>query len=235
MSKIVLSLLLIIGSNLSVAEEQSLDFDKYNSSVGLFVTKNDRTRSVCTGVLINPSIVLTAAHCLVDLKRIRVTTDFEMARTSRKMLSTNWIIHPDYLGNDLKSGGSIDFGLIVLTHSVKMKLNFPELSNAQFSLPFERIGYGLRNDANKRTFIMTQFNAFFAHYISVKDEFGMPGDSGGPVYQTINNQLKLVGVHTGRQVDAEGVLKNISYMQLIDQNVIDWINIEISRNSCGPN
>ena len=219
------SLLLILVSLASASTfAQEVDWSDFNATAGITIETNLGEKSVCSGVFLNSSTLLTAAHCLQTARFIRVSTDKELKpRTALK--AHDWISHPDYRGNKL--GSSVDLGLVFLEKPLKSNLNWPQFAFHREDRRFERIGFGLREGSNKRTHIVSYFEEAFDGFLKLVDHHGMPGDSGGPVYQRRFDKLVLIGIHTGRALDSNGKPVNSSFVQLIDQNMKHWINTQL--------
>jgi transmembrane serine protease 9 len=65
--------------------------------------------SLCSGTLIAPTVVLTAAHCLVGQDRAGVVF-FPEDGSQLQMLTTGFVMHPDYRGRT-----HADIGLVFLS------------------------------------------------------------------------------------------------------------------------
>lgn len=204
-----------------------MDWKEFDASVGVLLEKKG-AQTVGSGVLLSPTVVLTAAHCLEDLTQAWVTTSPDMA-TGRKWQAARWLLHPGYRGNI--PGGSTDLGLIFLMEPVTdLPHAFPVFALFRPGLPFERIGYGLREGHNVRTHVNSSLNSPLSrHYVLVDDEHGFPGDSGGPVFQREGDDLFLVGVHTGRKMGEGSELLDHSYVQLLYKEELDWIRDEMEQ------
>jgi V8-like Glu-specific endopeptidase len=198
---------------------QSVNWDEFSSTVGIEVFKTS-SKSVCSGVLLTPNLVLTAAHCLEDIQSARVTIHSEISPASLWYKATNFISHPDYIGN--LPGESIDIGLILLEGPIYTE-SLPRRANYRFNVVCERIGYGARKGKNLRTWQDSFPREITGTSLMVKDEYGQLGDSGGPVYQRQDDILKLIGVHTGRQLKDDGSVRDVSYVQLLTDEVWFWI------------
>jgi V8-like Glu-specific endopeptidase len=170
--------------------------------------------------MIRPQVVLTAAHCLEGMLRARVTHDSQLAPTSYWINSYDYHNHPDYVGN--RPGESVDIGLIFLDRP-SLNLTFPRRISYSLGVMCERIGYGMRGGSNARTWQNSYPENLLGTALRLKDEFGVVGDSGGPVYQRRNGELVLIGVHTGRQVLADGTMLDVSYVQLLTDEIWQWV------------
>lgn len=226
-----------------VMASDMMKWDVVEASAGIELIKKE-FETVCSGVFLTPGVVLTTAHCLIDLKKASVTNDFSLKtgghffkvggrfnrrRFTQNLKATHWVPHPGYRGNVI--GDSIDIGLIFLEEEVTDIDAFPEFAIPQKDQPFFRVGYGLRSRENRRTLVRSKYFSETGSYYCVRDSAGYPGDSGGPVFQLIRGELKLVGIHTGRKTNEENEVEDFSYIQLIDQPLItDWITRQLAES-----
>lgn len=210
--------------------QAALDARDFKTTVGLVLQKKS-FKTVCSGVLLRPNVVLTAAHCLTDLVSVRVINNYQITRLEyagirgKKYWGKSWIQHPAYNGIE---AGSVDIGLIFLNRKFNTRLNYNELSNDIFSEigqsnSLYRIGFGKRGSSNIRNVFQVHYNRLYGDYIVVNDLHGMGGDSGGPLYSYINGELKVIGVHCGRMLDELGKPIGESYLQLLTSPVQDWV------------
>jgi V8-like Glu-specific endopeptidase len=139
----------------------------------------------------------------------------------------HWIIHPGYQGNVLNK--TIDISLMFLAKPLVARPAELLIANYDRNLTFQRIGYGLRSGRNVRTFITSELFREFEEYISVRDVYGFPGDSGGPVYQRMNGVLRLIGIHTGRAINPSGTYRDLSYVQRVGNRELAWILKEFKK------
>lgn len=166
-----------------------VDFSLYNGTFSLEVTKWDGSVFVCSSVAIDVKTLLTAAHCLEGAKDIKVT-DGKIRNEA-----IHWDIHPEYDKDE--SNYHADIGIITLYRDLPYHLNFPRFGRPQKSNPLVRIGFGGREGSNLRTyisgiFILDQMD----NTLVLKDKLGVPGDSGGPLFQFINGKLTLIAIHS---------------------------------------
>lgn len=204
----------------------TMKWKDYAGSVGISVKKPLFT-TTCSGVLLTPNVVLTAAHCVDEFVSAQVTT---AARLQDGVLAHEVIrglIHPGYKGNVV--GKSVDIGLFILATPVKTGFEPPILAAVNPKLRFERIGYGIRNGRNVRTWVTSFFQKWFGGHVKTTDVYGMGGDSGGPVFQRHEGGLRLVGVHTGREI-RDGKLAKASYIQTLGEAEISWIREQMVKS-----
>lgn len=205
-------------------ETKTMQWKDYSSSVGISVKKPLFT-TTCSGVLLTPYVVLTAAHCVDDFISAQVTTAAKLTDGALAYEVARGVMHPGYKGNIV--GKSVDVGLFFLANPVKTPIEPPILAAVNPQLRFERIGYGIRNGKNVRTWVTSFFHKWFGGYVKTRDVYGMGGDSGGPVFQRHESGLRLVGVHTGREVK-DGKLAKASYIQTLGEGEISWIREQVA-------
>ena len=224
----VFSSLLILGFLIYPKGTWSVDmrWKDYAASVGISVKKPLFT-TTCSGVLLTPTVVLTAAHCVEDFVSAQVTTAPRLQDGVMAHDVVRGIIHPGYKGNIV--GKSVDIGLFFLSTPIKTPFEAPILAAVNPQLRFERIGYGVRNGRNVRTWVTSFFHKWFGGYVKTRDDFGMGGDSGGPVFQRQQGGLRLVGVHTGREMK-DGKLGKASYIQTLGEGEITWIREQMAKS-----
>ncbi len=163
----------------------------------------------CSGVLVSPDTALTAGHCAEGVTALRVSN-----AASYQPQSPNWIpvarsfVHREYSPDDSLYGS--DVALLKLRGSFPFALHYPQLSNPQIDsevLPgmrVERIGYGGRNNENRRSLIFPRFaswnNVAYAPIAGKNfDPYAVLGDSGGPVfYRPLGptGPVILIGIHS---------------------------------------
>jgi len=76
---------------------------------GVGIRRGDGTLGVCSGTLIAPTVVLTAAHCLVEVVEAGAVCQPDGARL--EVLASDWVMHPEYDGERPYA----DIGLVFLS------------------------------------------------------------------------------------------------------------------------
>jgi V8-like Glu-specific endopeptidase len=212
---------------MTTAEAQKVDWREFSHTVGIAIEKAGGT-TTCSGILISPTVVLTAAHCVDGFLKARVTTERSLRKQDVKFIEvTRGSMHPGYRGN--LPGGSVDVGLLFLKEAIQNEFNPTQIGTLVTDLPFERIGFGGRAGENIRTWILSFYEGEFGDYLRARDELGVLGDSGGPVFQRQKEGLRLIGVHTGREIATSGQLTNISYIQPLTSKVLGWVTSELNK------
>lgn len=212
----------------------------HHSAVGLVLHKeykNDRgiyqtAQFFASGTLIDPQVVLTAAHCLKDTLSVSVVLDELIPQdvNSIPIRSRKFFSHPNYENTDTR----LDFGLIFLSEPVESPLQCPVIESFSTRLPetYIRYGYGGRNGENRRFRAEMRFSMETkSGFVLSEDTTGVYGDSGGPVLIIHEDQLKLIGIHTGREKDPETrELKDRSFMTPLTPALQVWITRMLNEN-----
>lgn len=131
--------------------------------------------SLCTGTLIRPKVVISAAHCVGYRTRTGRFGDFVVQRDGQ---SHRFAIDSVYsFGSRL---GEKDIALLHLSRAVPNSLAKP--TSIAFSEPTQGdvtiFGYGCTNRSTQRGSGRKQF---YTHNVTTKSNQLCPGDSGGPV------------------------------------------------------
>lgn len=184
----------------------------------------------CSGVLVSPDTALTAGHCAEGVTALRVSN-----APSYQPQSAIWIpvvrsfVHREYSPDDSLYGS--DVALLKLRGSFPLALHYPQLSNPVIDseispeMRLERVGYGGRNNENRRTLVFARFrswsNVAYAPIAGKNfDPYAVLGDSGGPVfYRPLGptGPIILVGIHSTWDEKT-----NFAYFSRISR-FADWI------------
>lgn len=182
--------------------------------VGLLRIAGTRT---CTGVMIRPDLVLTAAHCLYDAETgqkipphlVEFRAGWRQGQAIASRFGKFAIIHPDYADGSRATGDKIRVDLALLqlaspiqpSHADPFRAGLSVATGQQVSV----VSYGAgRNDAPSRQAVCEVLEADVGIVAMSCDV--VPGSSGSPVFVRQGGRVRIVslvsalGHRNGRQV-----------------------------------
>lgn len=199
----------------------------YNGTSALnspYVVQVSLKNALCSGILVQPQILATAAHCLVNRGVVDSPDTISVYEPGvdtsvNKVIARGLMAYtPSGYYNDTDKVEPNDIAFIVLDKRVG---STPEIKLANFdlvrsfvsnSVPLTAFGYG-RTSQSQRTSIPLKmiarptqqrklfgFSGYERTYINyVSDENGStcPGDSGGPTIAEYSGSIYLVSIHAG--------------------------------------
>lgn len=186
----------------------------HKSAVAIFsIAPNGKNGSICTGTLVAPGLVVTAAHCMIRNKPIAVlfgtNVNDDKTRVARKVV--------EFLPfkRTLNQFPSYDIGWVKFEGSVppghvpsKILVNPKRLDETPRAL---LVGYGITSDkgedsGEKRTVLTRVSKHAYVNNDKFKSVIVMgptpgfgacQGDSGGPAYVYVNKEWVLTGATNG--------------------------------------
>ncbi len=188
--------------------------------VGISVQRCDGTVNICTGTIVSPTVVLTAAHCVAtqvvgDGATFTVTTARNLndridPRTTLRVHTVQW--DRAYDPEDYTDGH--DIGILWLTSRTDiepMPINRLPLVDPEKPERVRIIGYGRRdpldsNSSGIKRYAMTEWTGLSEQFvIHGTESFGTcAGDSGGPVLYGIGGREHVIGVTSWGGPDCQG-------------------------------
>lgn len=182
------------------ASVRKIDWSQYESSV-ILKTWRGKNSFICSAVLIAPDRGLTTAHCIAKSDRNEVllgksTTDPDLRTFA--VIPKSVRIHPAY--DPKKSLSASDIAVFKLEKPVELK-TFPRIADApapvlQPGQPLDRLGFGMRNGLNTRTWTEVFYLNTTPGELRLRDTLSVNGDSGSPIYLTTAEGLYLLGLHS---------------------------------------
>ncbi|MGQ0506974.1 MAG: trypsin-like serine protease [Myxococcaceae bacterium] len=167
----------------------------------------------CTGTIISPHVILTAAHCIAELPDGKKHTVFtgpnDANLTNGQLLTVSEMhAHPQYNANT----DANDIGVLILTNAstiAPMQFLKQAMTSDLVGKPVRIVGYGdntVQNPttgAGKRrqgTAPLISFNATLAR-VGNTTANQCYGDSGGPAIMDINGVDTIIGVNSTQDAD----------------------------------
>jgi endonuclease G len=212
------------------------------------------TQWSCTGVVVAPRVVLTAAHCGAQITRVLIGDQVMPSIIGRVVTVRQAVVHPRYLGEPLSEN---DINVLILDAPAAVP-PAPLATAAQLAAAetIHLVGFGY-NDGNLRTGFgvkrevdvpmgpikrsdadnLAQFEAltgFHADYEFVAGRKGLGrdscnGDSGGPAYIDTGAGLVVAGL-TSRATRDANVPCGAGGIYVRPDFFRDWINGVLSSN-----
>jgi secreted trypsin-like serine protease len=192
--------------------------------------------SVCTGSLLAPDIVITAAHCIkkgLDLKVAFVLNSGKISPSnSHPVLGA--IANPDYkFQPGIEDADEADIGLVHINGALPAGYRparlLPDSSNLSEGSPILLAGFGITSaGSHPQTLTLRKKTAYVLEEHGKKELMATggacQGDSGGPSFVVVNNVPYLFGVFSRSDL---GCAKDSIYSRIDAYR--SWIDATIAQ------
>jgi hypothetical protein len=191
LAAICLSLPLLVPQTATAIVGKSTEGAKSQSHVVMVLSRGGGRAGFCSGVVVAPSIVLTAAHC------VSAASDARVYLPGQPLLAVARIAkHPDFHADAPRTRSrSIDLALVQTADPLAAEFTAPVFADTaryEIGTPFEIAGFGVSREDDAKTSgilrvghvrLRAPLSSILLWLDDPQHETGAcTGDSGGPVF-----------------------------------------------------
>jgi MYXO-CTERM domain-containing protein len=165
--------------------------------------------SLCTGEVVSPHVVMTAAHCVSPSEvgqgavfTVFTGDDFNQATQADLLPVKETHPNPNWDANNLPGGS--DVGVVILQNATTIRplpFNHAAMTQALVGQNVRFVGYGLDDALNQTgagvkrvtSTVLSDYDTVKLHFTDGTHET-CNGDSGGPAFMTLSGVETIVGV-----------------------------------------
>ncbi len=205
-------------------------------------TVGDITGGHATGTLIAPQFVLVAAHTVAETPPGQVT--FMLGGQTYYMERV--FVHPNYDPAQTDSDAANDIAILKLREPVttitpsRLSGRAPKLGDILNLVGFGQekgAVFGTKREGSTPPVFDVGQNVFHWQHLSPIQNDSDPGDSGAPLFATINGEQQIIGIVSGGTSDSD-LLGEIGTNTRVD-SYLDWIqsltgNLNVTNEADAP-
>lgn len=203
--------------NLDLIDQVDLTDQKWgalNSSLLIEVFRGEEVFT-SSSVLIARNVLLTAAHSVSGIDKGYVHIGHAYSQQNMRVGFKKVIIHSDY--DKSVCNFKNDIALIILDNNLPKSIKPAQIADPDelVNSVVERVGFGMRQGANKRTWTNPFLIKSHELYLELIDSKSVVGDSGGPLLLGNN----LLGIHSTKEGNSTYAVKVSAYLDWINDNL----------------